>query len=249
MAAQRSQDSTRDLLISLCNDDYVRSCLGTYTQHSFAQVIQCIVLRSTLWGRVTRQWHAQRETGLIRSWYRNYIRNVGAYYLREHTRWLRLQTQAGFMDLYELLTRFAWGHAISLQRQGYVLDAVDLAHEALLTCPERLRRYPFDLPLDEWLDRHTRQIAERLVLQEATSNHSQELTDRLPDQSVSADNVTWDEWIDLGRNIEQLSGENRAVLRMWYMGFSLQETSRRLNLTEKAISNRRSRIQRRLSEG
>jgi DNA-directed RNA polymerase specialized sigma24 family protein len=197
---------------------------------------------------LTRQWKTKPSDNMP-DWLNAYIRVVDVHYHREHRHWLQLQSKAGQVELYELLTEYARGHAISLQRQGYTVEATELSHEAYVSSPERLRRYPFDVTLEEWLDRHTRQCADRLVHPAGVSCYAQDLADRLPDTSLAADYMAWDGWIDLARHVEQLSGENRAVLRMWFLGFSLQETSHQLHLTEKAISNRRSRIQKWLSEG
>jgi DNA-directed RNA polymerase specialized sigma24 family protein len=245
MVGMQNRGSTRDVFITLCGDDYVQSCLPESRDTSLAAIIRCIVLRNILNGRVTRQWNNQ-TTNCATSWLRSYVQMVYSHYQHEHLHWLHLQDKSGQMELYDLLVQYAAKVARNFGKQMEGVDPLELAHEAFITGAERLRRYPFDVTLDTWLDRHVRQCAERLVHDGMDTALYDDEVDQLMDSSRHADSTTWDEWIDLSHGIDRLSPSNRAVLFMWYLGFTLHETSNWLHLSDKAISNRRGRIQKQL---
>ena len=246
MVVRENQSNTRDVFITLCSEDFVRACLDKTCDASQVQVVRCIVLRNILNGRVTRQWNDQTSR-CATNWLHTYVQNVHIHYQAEHLYWLHLQDKSGQLELYDLLVKYACDYSSSFGKREGEIDAVELAHEAFVTSTERLRRYPFDLPLKMWLDRHVRQCAERLTRAGDATPLTDEEVDRLTDPSRNADSLVWDEWIDLVHGIDKLSPANRVVLFMWYLGFTLHETSNRLHLSVKAISNRRGRIQKQLS--
>jgi DNA-directed RNA polymerase specialized sigma24 family protein len=246
MLVRENQSNTRDVFITLCSEDFVLSCLERYTEISHVQVVRYIVLRNILSGRVIRQW-LHHPSECTACWLADYVRQVSVYYQTEHSRWLYLQDKAGQLELYDLLINYAYDYICGLGWQAGETDALEIAHEAFVTSPERLRRYPFDLALGKWLDRHARQSAQRLFRSRQTMLLSDDAVDRLMDHSLDSDSLLWDAWIDLIHEADQLSTANQEVLRMWYMGFTLNETSHWLHLSEKAVSNRRGRIQKRLS--
>jgi DNA-directed RNA polymerase specialized sigma24 family protein len=179
----------------------------------------------------------------------DYTRDVEFHYMKERNRWAYLQTQGAYQDLYDLLFLFACGHTTSWRAQGYNADAYDIASEAFIHCGTRLRRYPFDITLDCWLDRHTHQCAAQLYCFNKHSNISlsdDDTSDWLLAPSTQCNDTLRDQLIDLDNGIAKLDKSNRNVLKMWRNGYSLQETSRALKMTEKAVSNRRGRIREKL---
>jgi DNA-directed RNA polymerase specialized sigma24 family protein len=246
MVVRENPSNTRDVFITLCSEDFIRACLGKTCDSSQVQVVRCIVLRNILNGRVTRQWNSQ-PSKCATNWLHTYAQGVYSHYQAEHVYWLHLQDKSGQLELYNLLVKHADDYAAGLGKSEGGIDAIELAHEAFITSTERLRRYPFDLSLEMWLDRHVRQCSERLTRAGNIALLSDEEVDGLADQSRNADSLMWDEWIDLAHGVDKLSPANRVVLFMWYLGFTLHETSSKLNLSVKAISNRRGRIQKQLS--
>lgn len=246
MVVRENQSNTRDVFITLCSEDFVRACLLKTCDSSQVQVIRCIVLRNILNGRVTRQWNNQTSR-CATHWLHSYVQGVYIHYQTEHIHWLHLQDKSGQLELYNLLVQYACDYALNSGKLEAEIDAVELAHEAFISSIERLRRYSFDVPLITWLDRHVRQCAERLTRVRNVTLLTNEEVDELADQSRNADSLMWDEWIDLTHGVDKLSPANRAVLFMWYLGFTLHETSNKLHLSVKAISNRRGRIQKQLS--
>ena len=246
MVVRENQSNTRDVFITLCSEDFIRACLGKTYDSSHVQIIRCIVLRNILNGRVTRQRNNQ-PSKCATNWLHTYAQEVCSHYQAEHIYWLHLQDKSGQLELYNLLVKHACDYVGSFGKLEGATDAVELAHEAFITSTERLRRYPFDLSLETWLDRHVRQCAERLTRAGNVTLLSDEEVDGLADQSRNADSLMWDEWIDLVHGVDKLSPANRTVLFMWYLGFTLHETSNKLHLSVKAISNRRGRIQKQLN--
>ncbi|MCL5999177.1 MAG: hypothetical protein M1546_24405 [Chloroflexi bacterium] len=240
---------SRDRLIAQSGIDFIQLALGRGHTRHHAQVVRCILLRNILSGRLARQMHKQCVADET-AWLFRYIQALGACYQQERDRWKRMQSPEMYQALYDRLLSFARNHAFHLRALGYNVDACEVASEAFMLSDQRLRRYPFDLPLDRWLDRHVRQCAERLCSSDGRGivvlSTDEIDDDRIPDVSVGCNSLAWDESIDLAQGIACLDARNRAVLALWVRGASLRETSRALHLTEKAVSNRRARIRERL---
>lgn len=213
---------------------------------NYVAVIRSVVLRNVLRGRLARIAYRQSAT-MTDEWLAGYIQQVEHFYRADRDAWMEFQTPAGQEKLYNLLFTFACGHVKALRLGAYHIEARDVASEAWCACAGRLHNYPFDLALRAWLDRHVKQHALNLhhlcPRQFGLVSLADMRDEDLPDSTATRDARKLDAMIDLLAVLPNLTKLNQRVLSMWYQGFSLNESSQRLNLTRKAVANRRNRIQ------
>jgi DNA-directed RNA polymerase specialized sigma24 family protein len=252
--------NTRHWLIQHCTWQFVKSVLQTgrspsaaVTQEAesnppagYCLIIRSIVLRNILRGRVARHMHRQ-HAGLTDHWLADYIRLVERHYRADRDEWLSFQSPAGCESLYNLFFKFACGHVKALHLVAYGIDAREVAHEAWYQNPKWLHDHPFDLPLHDWLDRRVHVCAcqlNHMCPQDIGLSSFQEMPEEdVPATSATHEGHGLDDMIDLKSTMSKLTQLNQQVLTLWYQGYSLQESSHRLNLTPKAVANRRNRIQ------
>jgi hypothetical protein len=232
----------------------VRAQIGSAGHDRTSRIVRCIILRNVLSGRIGRLIYRERIAD-VRAWLEAYVRQVAGCYTSMHDEWRRLQSPDGQLDLHNMLFTFACGHIKVLHLTSYNIEAWDIANEAYCQAEARLRRYPFDLPLRIWLDRHVRECARSLyhmapahvaLLALTDINEEYEALDIVGPRQYDRLDDSLDVSIDLSKGASSLSATNLHVLRMWVQGYTLQETANHLRLTPKAVANRRNRIQKQI---
>lgn len=246
-------ETSRDGLLAQCTLAFVKSALPALASDERGGVILVIARRNILSGRAGRWIRRQR---LARSAHPlvSYLQSVARHYASERTEWKDLHRRSRQSDLYEILLTSAKSAGLRYRYSNDERLPEDIANEAfvLAICEQRLARYPFDVPLKEWLRDFTSLCAQRLMRQDVPKGQTLISLSYIAEESELslADSCQCgrqpctcnDRTIDITRHITSMSRINQAIIDLWRKGFSIGETAIRLKLSAAAVANRRTRI-------
>lgn len=254
------QQKSTQTLISLCTIDFLQAnlkvpdkCLG---------IIRIILLRGIKSGWVQRQIKKinQEQIDLRLA---TYAHVVARFYQSEYERWLYLQrkdlqTQEALVALLNhnvsaLINMYHYHQSVSID------DAVNWAY---LGIEKRLQLYAFDMPLETWINRFSRQAIEyirksngwytnqdKMKLISLDELHENADEGNLPlDLSISDLYDQSEKVVFLQQQIKNLTREQKKLIDLWLSGFTNEEIAKVLSISSRAVYGRLGTILGRLAD-
>jgi DNA-directed RNA polymerase specialized sigma24 family protein len=238
-------------LIGLCSEAFVRAALPDQPEHRLAMtrnVILANIKRNRVSGLMSRETITDSA-----AWMREYAHKVSHHLQTERERWAKFCGNAANDELADLLAQFA------RKSSPNPLDVDEVLGQAYYLVKERIQhQFPFDEPVDAWLEKLTRAVAIQVAhedrhLRKGDGPYEEMGFDdalaNAPDDSYASQPDEWLESIDLRKKASRLNRRQRNILWRTLNGQTPDQIGLALNRSTKTVQNNLTEIGKQLGWG
>lgn len=227
------------VLIGICTEEFVRAALPDQPDYRVAMT-RIIILANIKRNRVTGLMSHEIIPDTT-AWMQAYVQKVSFYLQTERDRWALFCGTSANDELADLLAEFA------VKTSPNALDIDEVLGQAYYLVKERIRQqFPFDEPVNAWLEKLTRAVAiqvardRRCLRRGNVEREEMGFDDALanaPDNSYFSQTDEWLESMDIRQALTRLKPRHRDILQRALNGQTPDQIGLALKRSPKTVQN------------